>query len=140
VRRGFFVAFGWRIHRAIFRATRGRVGSRIGAFPVLLLTTRGRRSGERRDVTLSFVRDDDAFVVVASYAGEPRDPAWWQNLKAHPEAEVLVDGRRLQVKAREAEGARRELLWARIVEADPAYAEYQRRTERRLPVVLLEPL
>jgi len=139
VRRGFFVAFGWRNHRAIVRATPGRVGSRIGAFPVLLLTTRGRRSGERRDVTLSFVRDDYAFVVVASYAGEPRDPEWWRNLKAHPAAEVMVDGMSLEVRAREADGARRELLWSRIVEADPAYAEYQRRTERRLPVVLLEP-
>ena len=82
----------------------------------------------------------DAFVVVASYAGEPRDPEWWRNLKAHPAAEVMVDGRSLEVRAREADGARRELLWSRIVEADPAYAEYQRRTERRLPVVLLEPL
>ena len=140
VRRNLFVTFGWRIHREIFRATGGRVGSRIGAFPVLLLTTRGRKSGARRDVTLSYVRDDDVFVVVASYAGEPRDPAWWRNLKAHPEAEVLVDGRRLKVKAREAEGAKRELLWTRIVAADPAYADYQRRTERRLAVVLLEPV
>ena len=140
VRRNLFVTFGWRIHRAIFRATAGRVGSRIGAFPVLLLTTRGRKSGARRDVTLSYVRDHKVFVVVASYAGEPRDPAWWQNLKAHPEAEVLVDGRRLTVNAREAEGAKRELLWTRIVASDPAYADYQRRTERRLAVVLLEPV
>ena len=140
VRRNLFVRFGWRIHREIFRATGGRVGSRIGAFPVLLLTTRGRKTGERRDVTLSYIRDDNVFVVVASYAGEPHDPAWWRNLKARPEAEVLVDGRRLQVKAREAEGAQRELLWTRIVASDPAYADYQRRTERRLAVVLLEPV
>ena len=138
VRRALFIAFGWRIHRAIFRATRGRVGARLGALPILMLTTRGRRSGKTRDVALSYLRDDDCFVVVASFAGLARDPAWWRNLKAHPEAEVLVDGQRVRVRAREAEGARCELLWARFARADRSFADYQRRTTRRIPIVLLE--
>jgi deazaflavin-dependent oxidoreductase (nitroreductase family) len=106
----------------------------------LLLTTKGRKSGERRDVALNYLRDDDAYVVVASYAGEDRDPAWWRNLQADPEAEVAVDGKRLKVRAREVDGAERERLWLRIVEKDPAYAEYQQRTKRRLPVVVLQPV
>jgi F420H(2)-dependent quinone reductase len=139
-RRGPALTLFWRAHRAIFRATRGRLGSRFGTMPVLLLTSRGHKSGESRDVTLHFLRDDGSYVVIASFAGADRDPAWWRNLRAHPEAEVMVDGRRLEVRASEAEGARRELLWARIVEADRAYEDYQRRTARRIAVVLLEPI
>jgi deazaflavin-dependent oxidoreductase (nitroreductase family) len=79
-------------------------------------------------------------VVVASYAGEDRDPAWWKNLQAHPETEVMADGKRLTVRAHQSEGATREQLWSRIVKVDPAYAEYQRRTKRRLAVVVLDPI
>lgn len=129
----------WRIHRAFMRLTGGRFG-RVGAMDALLLTTKGRKSGERRDVALNYLADGDAYVVVASYAGEDRDPAWWRNLKADPEAEVAVAGKRMKVRAREADGAERERLWARFVEKDPAYAEYQQRTKRRLPVVVLQPV
>ena len=129
----------WRIHRAFLRATGGRFG-RTGTLPALLLTTRGRKTGQSRDVTLNFMRDGDAFVVIASYGGEDRDPAWWQNLKVHPEGGVLFDGKRTPVRAREAEGAERQALWGRFVEADPSYAEYPQRTTRRLAVVILEPI
>jgi proline iminopeptidase len=106
----------------------------------LLLTTTGRKSGERRDVALNYFSDGDSYIVVASYAGEDRDPAWWRNLKANPDAELRVGGRRIRVRAREADGAERERLWTRLVATDPAYAEYQERTKRRLPVVVLEPV
>jgi deazaflavin-dependent oxidoreductase (nitroreductase family) len=128
----------WRIHRAFMRLTGGRFG-RVGAMDALLLTTKGRKTGERRDVALNYLRDGDAYIVAASYAGEDRDPAWWLNLKAHPDAEVTVAGKRGRVRARESEGAERARLWALFIRTDPAYAEYQRRTKRRLPVVLLEP-
>lgn len=107
--------------------------------PALLLTTRGRKSGESRDVTLNYMRDGSSFVVVGSYGGEDRDPSWWQNLKANPEGVVLLNGKRAPVRAREADGAERESLWNRLAAADPAYVEYQQRTERCLPVVVLEP-
>jgi F420H(2)-dependent quinone reductase len=129
----------WRIHRAFMRLTGGRLG-RTGTLPGVLLTTKGRRSRERRDVVLNYLPDGDSFVVVASYGGEDRDPAWWRNLKADPEAEVTLAGKRLKVHARESEGAERERLWARIVETDPSYTEYQQRTNRRLAVVKLEPI
>lgn len=128
----------WRIHRAFLRFSGGRFG-RTGTLPALLLTTHGRKSGRSRDVTLNYVADGVSFVVIASYGGEDRDPAWWRNLKANPEAGVLLGGKRTRVRAREAEGAEREKLWSRFIAGDPSYIEYQRRTTRRLPVVVLEP-
>jgi deazaflavin-dependent oxidoreductase (nitroreductase family) len=121
------------------RLSGGRFG-KVGPMEALLLTTKGRKSGERRDVALNYLRDGDSYIVVASYAGEDRDPAWWRNLKANPDAELRVGGRRIWVRAREAEGPERERLWARMVATDPAYAEYQGRTKRRLAVVVLEPI
>ncbi|MGH2472186.1 MAG: nitroreductase/quinone reductase family protein [Candidatus Limnocylindria bacterium] len=138
VRLGTPLRVFWRIHRAFMRLSGGRFG-RTGTLPALLLTTRGRKTGESRDVTLNFMPDCGALVVIASYGGEDRDPAWWQNLKANPEGGVLHDGKRTMVRAREADGAERQALWDRFVAADPSYLEYQQRTERRLAVVVLEP-
>jgi deazaflavin-dependent oxidoreductase (nitroreductase family) len=129
----------WRVHRAFMRLTGGRFG-RVGPMDALLLTTTGRKSGERRNVAVNYLRDGDVYVVVASYAGEDRDPAWRRNLKAEPEAEVAVGGKRFKVRACEVDGAERERLWTRLVEKDQAYAEYQQRTKRRLPVVVLQPI
>ncbi len=105
----------------------------------LLLTTKGRRSGERRDVAVNYLRDDDSYIVVASYAGEDRDPSWWLNLRTQPDAEIAVGGKRTEVRARESEGTERVRLWAKLVAKDPAYDEYQTRTTRRLAVVVLQP-
>jgi len=129
----------WRFHRALMRLTGGRFG-KVGILDALLLTTKGRKSGERRDVAVYYLRDGDAYVVIASYVGEDRDPAWYLNLKANPNAEIRVGGDRVRVRAHEADGAERERLWTRLVEKDPAYREYQERTKRRLPVVVLEPV
>ena len=129
----------WRVHRAFMRFSGGRFG-KVGPMNALLLTTTGRKSGQRRDVTLNYLHDGDTYVVVASYAGEDRDPAWWRNLEAAPQALVTVDGKRMRARAREASGAERDRLWARLVEKDAAYAEYQRRTKRVLPVVVLQPI
>jgi len=103
VRIGTPLRLSWRIHRAFMRLTGGRFG-RVGSMPALLLKTRGRKSGEKRDVALNYLRDDGSFVVVASYVGEDRDPSWWRNLQAHPAAELIVDGERIGVRARESEG------------------------------------
>ena len=129
----------WRIHRAFMRLTGGRFG-RVGALPALLLRTKGRTSGLPRDVALNYIRDDNNYVVIGSYVGADRNPEWFKNLKAFPEAEVLVDGKRIRVRTRECLGAKRQLLWERIVERDPAYAEYQKRTARQIPVVELDPV
>jgi deazaflavin-dependent oxidoreductase (nitroreductase family) len=78
-------------------------------------------------------------VVIASVLGEPRHPAWWLNLRAHPDTTIQLGRERIAVRAREAEDAERERLWAELVAGSPAYAEYQALTERRIPVVVLEP-
>lgn len=129
----------WKLHRLVLRVTRGRFASRMGAFRVLLLETTGHKSGQLRTVGLSHLEDDGRYYVVASYAGEDRDPAWAKNLRAYPEATVTAGGRRTPVLARELEGDEREAVFRRFVERDPAYAEYRERTSRRIPVFELAP-
>src|SRR5262245_17045644 len=106
--------------------------------PVLLLTTTGRKSGAARTKALTYLPRGDAFVVIASVLGEPRHPAWWLNLEAHPDATVEVGRERLQVRARKAEGEERETLWNAVVATMPDYEEYRHRTSRQIPIVVLE--
>ncbi len=106
---------------------------------MLLLTTIGRKSGQPRNVVLPFQRHGEGFVVIASNAGEPGDPKWWLNLSSNPDATVTIGSQKRRVRAREADGEERERLWARAVEAEPSYSEYERRVSRRIPVVVLEP-
>jgi deazaflavin-dependent oxidoreductase (nitroreductase family) len=130
----------WRVHPVVYRLTGGRLLGRIAGVPVLLLMTRGRRSGEVRTKPLLYLAHADAFVVAASYAGEPRHPAWWLNLLADPRAQVQVGSRVVDVRAREAGGDERERLWRAIVAQEASFAEYETRTTRRIPVVVLEPV
>jgi deazaflavin-dependent oxidoreductase (nitroreductase family) len=129
----------WKIHRFLLRATRGRVGSRLGGMNVLLLETTGNKSGQLRSVGLFHLEQDGRYFVVASYAGEDRDPAWAKNLRAEPKATVTVAGRSCPVVARILEGDEREAMFRRFVEADPAYGEYTGRTTREIPVFELRP-
>jgi F420H(2)-dependent quinone reductase len=126
------------IHVALYRLTGGKVGGRMGRAPVLLLTATGRKSGKQRTIPLLYGRDGDNLVVIASVGGAPRHPAWYLNLQGQ-EAEVQVGRERLKVRARDAEGEERERLWAQMVAVYPPYAEYQKKTTRRIPVVVLEP-
>jgi deazaflavin-dependent oxidoreductase (nitroreductase family) len=133
------IRFAWKVHRLVLRATRGRFGSRMGPFHVLLLETTGHKTGQPRTVGLSHLEDDGRYYVVASYAGEDRDPAWAKNLRAHPEATVTVGGRTVPVVARALGGDEREAMFRRFVDAEPAYDEYRRRTAREIPVFELHP-
>ncbi len=139
VRRTTFIKIIWKLHRFIYRASGGRVGGVIGGTPVLLLITTGRRSGEPRAVTLTYFEDGERLVVVGSNAGENRHPAWWLNLQEHPDATVQIGGTTTRVRAAEVVGEERERLWAELARRDPAYEQYQLRTDRRIPVVLLHP-
>jgi deazaflavin-dependent oxidoreductase (nitroreductase family) len=107
--------------------------------PVLLLTTTGRRSGKPRTRALTYLPQGDGAVVIASFLGEPRHPDWWLNLRADPRATVQRGGTVTVMRAREAEGEERTRLWRELLERAPDYAEYQTRTTRRIPVVVLEP-
>lgn len=140
VRKSKAIELFWRIHPFVYRATGGRVLGRVMGVPVLLLITKGRKTGATRTKPLLYLLHGNAFVVAASYAGEPRHPAWWLNLRANPSAQVLVGSRTIDVRAREAEGDERAQLWRDVVAQDAAFAEYQRRTSRRIPVVVLEPV
>jgi deazaflavin-dependent oxidoreductase (nitroreductase family) len=126
-------------HVRRYRETDGEVGHvwKEGA-TVLLLTTTGRKSGEKHTFPLIYGLDGDTPVVVASKGGASRHPIWYLNLRAHPEAEVQILGERFRVRAHEAEGEERERLWALMNELWPHYEQYQRRTDRRIPVVVLE--
>jgi deazaflavin-dependent oxidoreductase (nitroreductase family) len=123
-------------HTALYR--RFGLARRIGDTPVLLLTTTGRKSGQERTVPVMYVPGEEP-VLVASNGGSPTHPAWYLNLLADPRAQIEIEGVRTEVVARTASGEERKRLWPRAVEIYPAYAEYQRRTERELPVVVLEP-
>jgi deazaflavin-dependent oxidoreductase (nitroreductase family) len=104
--------------------------------PILLLTTKGRRSGQPRTVPVMYVPGEEP-VLVASNGGSPSHPAWYLNLEAEPQAEIEIEGRRQKVVAQTVTGEEREPLWRQAVTTYPAYADYQRRADRQLPVVVL---
>ena len=107
--------------------------------PTLLLTTTGRKSGVQRRTALIYGRDTADYVVVASKGGAPEHPAWYLNLQANPDVEIQVLDKVVPATAHTAQGAERERLWALMREVWPAYDEYQTRTDREIPVVVLTP-
>jgi deazaflavin-dependent oxidoreductase (nitroreductase family) len=127
-------------HIARYRETGGREGHdwRRGT-TALLLTTKGRRSGEPRTSPLIYRRHGDAYVVVASKGGHPKPPGWFVNLQADPEAEVQVLDERIPVRARVATPEEKPELWRLMTEVWPDYDAYQRKTDREIPIVVLEP-
>jgi len=137
-KRSAFVELFWRIHLRLYKWSGGRIGASLMGLPVLLLTTKGRKTGEPRTSPLMYLPRGKDFVVIASYLGEPRHPFWWLNLAAQPDASVQIGGAHHRVRAREAEGKEREELWRAITAKTPDYDEYQKRTTRRIPVVVLE--
>jgi deazaflavin-dependent oxidoreductase (nitroreductase family) len=127
-------------HETVFKASKGRVGNRGFGMPVLALTTVGRKSGKRRTTMLtSPVQEDDRLIIVASYGGDDRHPAWFLNLRDNPDVEVTQDGETRPMHARVATTEEKGELWPRVVAAYKGYAQYQTRTERDIPLVILEP-
>lgn len=124
-------------HRILYSLTDGRIGGRMGAQRILLLTTTGRRSGAQRTVPLVFFEDGERLVLIASNGGAPSDPLWWKNLQKTPEALVQVDGEKRRMRARLASTEERARLWPRVKLENPPYAEYEKKTSREIPVVLL---
>jgi deazaflavin-dependent oxidoreductase (nitroreductase family) len=127
------------LHRAGMQSPLGPLLRRVGGQAFLVLETTGRTSGARRSTPLSFTRDGDAFVVIASNGGAARDPDWYRNLLADPDVTVEVDGRRTPVRATTVTGPERDRLWRGAVRSYPGYAAYQLRTRRHIPVVRLTP-
>ncbi len=127
-------------HTAIYRASHGRIGHRVPGFaPVLLLDHVGARSARRRTSPLVYTRDGENLVLVASKGGYPKNPAWFHNLLANPDTTVQVGSRRIDVHARVAGPEERKRLWPMVLDVYSGYEGYQRRTDREIPLVILEP-
>lgn len=120
--------------------TDGRQGHRWRGVPTLLLTTRGRKSGKLRRTALIYGTDGDRYVVVASAGGQKNHPNWYLNLTANPEVDVQVGAKKLAARAYTAPPEERARLWPLMVSIFAPYAEYQQKTDREIPVVVLEPV
>jgi len=128
------------IHRTVYDLSNGKLAGKAMGMPVLKLTTVGRKSGEHRTTMLTapLVEGDDV-ILIASFGGDDRNPAWYLNLVAEPDVEVEIEGSKRLMRARVAEGAERTRLWGAVTAAHDNYADYQRKTEREIPVVVLSP-
>jgi F420H(2)-dependent quinone reductase len=127
-------------HTAAYRLTGGVIGHRFpGAPPSLLLDHVGAKSDTKRTTPLTYLRDGDDFVIVASKGGYPKNPGWFYNLRAHPDTTIQVGSRRRPVRARVATPEERTRLWPKVVDLYGGYAGYQERTGREIPLVILEP-
>jgi deazaflavin-dependent oxidoreductase (nitroreductase family) len=125
-------------HVRVYRETGGERGYHWRGTTILLLSTEGRKSGETRTTPLIHRTDGEHWVIVASKGGAPEHPSWFENLQANPEAEIQVKDELIPVRASVAEGDERDRLWKLMAEVWPAYDDYQRKTERKIPVVVFE--
>jgi len=122
---------------AEFRANHGKVGGNFEGAPLLLLHSRGARTGAERVSPMMYLRDGDRYLVFASKGGAPTNPAWYHNLVANPDAEIEVGDDTIAVRAEELKGAERDEKYAKQAELYPGFAEYEAKTTRVIPVVAL---
>jgi F420H(2)-dependent quinone reductase len=128
-----------RIHGGMYRASGGKLGRTFFGSPVLLLTTTGRRTGRSRTWPLVYLLEGNLIIVVASNGGQPNHPAWYLNLRTNPHVSVQLGDQRHAMIAQTVEGDQRGRLWSRVVREYPVYGDYQRKTDREIPVVILHP-
>ena len=128
------------LHKAVYRATGGRLLGRFGRIEQVLLTTTGRSTGKARTTPLAGTPDGDRLVLVASNNGGDADPAWYLNLVKNPQVSVQRGAVVVPMTAYTAEGTERDRLWDLVVSNNPGYARYAERTTRRIPVVVCEPV
>jgi deazaflavin-dependent oxidoreductase (nitroreductase family) len=121
----------------MYRATGGRLFGRMGKNPLLLLNTVGRKSGKKRANPLLYVVDGEDFVIIASKGGAPTHPAWYLNLVANPDTTVEVGDRELRISAEEVDGEEKVRLWRKMAEMYPTYDDYQKKTKREIPLLVL---
>jgi deazaflavin-dependent oxidoreductase (nitroreductase family) len=121
-----------------FRANEGKVGGNFAGAPMLLLTTTGAKSGQQRTTPLVYSKDGENVVIIASFGGAPKHPAWFLNIKAHPEVTVEVGKEKYTARAVVPEGTERDRLFNQQAALMPNFAEYQEKTTRRIPAVVLE--
>lgn len=123
-----------------FRSNNGQVKNQFAGMPLLLINTVGARTGEPRTKPLAYLADEDRYVVIASFAGAEKNPPWFHNLVANPEFDLEVGGEKFRARATVLDEPERTLLFNKMVEKMPVFADYQEKTERVIPVLALERL
>ncbi|HTP01946.1 MAG TPA: nitroreductase/quinone reductase family protein [Anaerolineales bacterium] len=134
-----FIKWFTDLNAFVIRISKGRIGSRLGTQSILILHTKGRRSGEPRSTPIAYFDYRGRYLLVGSNWGRPKNADWLLNLRKEPRARVDVKGRSYNVQAHEAEGEEYSRLWAYVTEKHAQYLRYQAMTARRIPVVVLEP-
>ena len=128
------------IHTFIYVSTNGAIGGRIVNCPVLLLTTKGRKTNKQRTIPLLYLEDGDNVVLVASNGGATKHPTWYLNLQSNPEAQIQVKGIKRRVRAEKGSAEEKQRLWPQLTAMYPGYKRYQEITDRDIPVVILRPI
>jgi deazaflavin-dependent oxidoreductase (nitroreductase family) len=121
-----------------FRDNGGKVGGQMENIPLLLVTMKGAKSGRTITLPLAYSKDGNRFVVIASYAGAPHNPSWYHNLVAHPDVTIELGGEKFPAKASVAQSAERDRLFKQQADQLPIFNEYQQKTTRRIPVIVIE--
>ena len=128
------------IHRNVFLATNGRVFGKLMGMPAVMLTTTGRKTGKKRQSMLTTpIHDDEKIVLVASWGGDDRHPKWYLNLRDNPDVEVVVGGKKRDMRAHIATPEEKAELWPQVVAKYKGYGQYQTKTTREIPLVILSP-
>ncbi len=125
------------VHKALYRMSGGRIMGSTRGSPIILLTTTGRKSGKRRTIPLGYLPDGDGYALAASNGGRSYHPAWYRNLEANPAATMCLKKRQIPVRAEITSGEERARLWDAIKTTHPAFAKYEAKTSREIPVVVL---
>lgn len=123
----------------LYRLTGGKLGGQIRGFKVLLLTTKGRKSGKTYITPLGCFDNESGYVIVASNAGQPSNPSWYYNLKSNPQVTVQVLDKVMPATAEVLSGEARTQAWRQVIATAPSYANYEKRTTREIPLILLRP-
>ena len=127
-------------HRLLWRLFGGRVGNTFASVPFLMLTTKGRKSGRRRTTPVLYLTDGEDYFIVASFGGHDTHPVWYLNLEANPEAEIVVKGRHIRVRAERLDAEEKRQVWSRLVAMFRFFDQYQKATDRDIPVIALRPI
>jgi deazaflavin-dependent oxidoreductase (nitroreductase family) len=127
-----------RVHRFIYTKSRGRIGGKILWMRMLLLFTVGRKTSREYRTPLLYIEDAGRYIVVASNAGDARDPSWWLNMQARPEAVIQVDHQQVAVRWRQADEAEAAELWPKLTDSYAFFPQYREKAGRDIPIVILE--
>ena len=134
-----FIKWFMTINTFLIRSTRGRIGSKLGKQTILILNTVGRKSGQPRSIPIAYFFHEGKYLLVESNWGKEYHADWYFNLQKQPQASIEVKGRTINVNASFAEGEEYTRLWSYVTEKYPPYLEYQKMTERKIPIVVLTP-